>query len=117
MRRLDLLTLLMLLTVLVACERPRPQTLYSLDEAAKVPDAGKGPLVSTVKTRIDPEVLVPGKAVKIDFHVPGKTIVLELEPLSPESLALPEDQHAWAARLPGGDGAFFMLIGDFVEAR
>jgi hypothetical protein len=117
MRRLDLLTLLILLAVLVACGKHRPQTLYSLDEPAKVQDAGKGPLVSTVKTRINPTVLVPGKAVKIDFHVPGKTIVLELEPLSPESLALPEGQHAWAARLPGGDGAFFVLIGDFVEAR
>ncbi len=107
----------MLLAVLVACERPRPATLYTLGKAAGTNDGAKGPLLSSIETRIDPSVLVPNQRVKIDLHVPGKTIVLDLEPMSPRSLALREGQHAWAARLSGIDSGFFLRIGDFVEGR
>lgn len=110
------LILLIIVAVLAACDVSKTNTLFTLGKMTKTDD-GKAALVLTVATQINPEVLVPGKSVKINFPIPERIIALDLKPVSAELLALPKGQFAWVAQSEGGDDVFIMRIGDSVEAQ
>ncbi len=110
------LVLLVLLAVLTACDISPSNTLFTLGESSK-DDSNKTAHVLTVETQINPEVLVPGKPVKIEFPVPEKSIEIDLKPVDSKLLALPEGQFAWVGQLKDGSEVFVLRIGDFIEAQ
>jgi len=71
----------MLSAVLAACDVSPTNTLFTLGETRETDD-DKTALVLTVETRINPEILVPGKPVKINFPVQEKIIEIDLKPVS-----------------------------------
>jgi hypothetical protein len=106
---------LSLLVFVSACKRP---PLFELDEPVVVNDPGHGMLVARLNARIHPEVLTPGRQVKIRFDAPGLSMNLTLDPVPNRSLLLRGNRHAWVAKVPnGGNEAFFMLIDGWAEAR
>ena len=112
----NLLTLLIMLTVLAGCGVPTNNTLFTLGEARKVDD-GKAALVLIAEIQINPEVLVPGKSVKVNFPIPEKILEVDLKPTTAESMVLPGGQSAWVGQLEGGNDVFIMRIGDSIEAQ
>jgi len=64
---------------------------------------------------IDPDVFVPGKPLSPTFVL--LDVKLELLPVPPQTLGLAANEAAWEARLPNGDEAFFLRIGDAIEGR
>ena len=106
---------LSLLMFVSAC---KPSPLFELDEPVVVNDPGHGVLVARLNARIHPEVLTPGRQVKLRFDAPGLPMTLTLDPVPGRSLLLRGNQHAWVAKVPnGGNEAFFMLIDGWAEAR
>lgn len=108
--------LMVLLAVLAGCDAISTKTLFTLGEVKKVDD-DKAALVLIAETQINPELLVPGKSVKINFPVPDKIIALDLKPVTAESLGLPKGQSAWVGQLEGGNDIFIMRIGNSIEAK
>jgi metallopeptidase family M12-like protein len=108
--------LLMLLAVLVACDSTPKNPLFTPGHISNTDD-GKSALISTVQIQTHVEFLQPGEVVSISFPLPKKNIEIKLQPVSPESLALPEGQFAWIGEAKGGNDVFVMRIKESIEAH
>jgi hypothetical protein len=107
------LALILALVSLTACAAQTSNTLFTPGQPITKGE-GKGALLFSMETKINPGALVPGQSSRIELPLPEKTIQLILKPVSDESLALPEGQHAWVANT---HNAFFMRIGEMIEGR
>jgi len=109
----------LLLAALVACQRSRAPIVVPSGPPENIAIGGAGPLSWKAEIQIDPEVFVPGQSVRLTLLLLDvqDELTLELQPVPRDALGLAKDEHAWAARLSGGNEAFFLRIGDALEAR